>query len=53
MADFRSAIETYIAKEARPLEKFGHQPRLYALAIEVGRGLTFDDDVSFRRRVAA
>jgi len=47
MADFRSAIETYIAKEARPLEKFGHQPRLYALAIEVGRGLTFDDDVLF------
>lgn len=47
MADFRSAIEAYIAKEARPLEKFGHQPRLYALAREVGRGLAFDDDVLF------
>jgi len=47
MADFRSAIEAYIAKEARPVEKFGHQPRLYALAREVGRGLAFDDDVLF------
>ncbi len=47
MADFRSAIEAYIAKEARPVEKFGHQPRLYALAVEVGRGLVFDDDVLF------
>ena len=47
MADFRSAIEAYIAKEARPVEKFGHQPRLYALAVEVGRGLAFDDDVLF------
>ena len=47
MADFRSAIETYVAREARPLEKFGHQPRLYALAVEVGRGLAFDDDVLF------
>jgi uncharacterized protein len=47
MPDFRSAIEAYVAKEARPVEKFGHQPRLYALAVEVGRGLVFDDDVLF------
>jgi len=47
MVDFRSAIEAYIANEARPVEKFGHQPRLYALAVEVGRGLAFDDDVLF------
>ena len=47
MADFRSAIEAYIAKEAQPVEKFGHQPRLYALAGEIGRGLDFDDDVLF------
>ena len=47
MVDFRSAIEAYIAKEARPVGKFGHQPRLYALSVEVGRGLAFDDDVLF------
>lgn len=47
MADFRSAIEAYVAKQARPVEKFGHQPRLYALAVEVGQGLAFDDDVLF------
>jgi uncharacterized protein len=47
MADFRPAIEAYIAKHALPVEKFGHQPRLYALALEVGQGLSFDDDVLF------
>jgi uncharacterized protein len=47
MADFRSFIEAYIATEARPVEKFGHQPRLYGLAVEIGQGLAFDDDVLF------
>ncbi len=47
MSDFRAAIETYIAREARPVEKFGHQPRLYALAVRVGEGLEYDDDVVF------
>jgi hypothetical protein len=25
MADFRHAIQEYISREARPIEKFGHQ----------------------------
>jgi uncharacterized protein len=44
---FREAIENYIAAEANPREKFGHQPRLYALACRVGEGYEYDDDVVF------
>jgi uncharacterized protein len=47
MPDFRQAIEQYIAREARPVDKFGHQPRLYALAQRVGAGHEHDDDVLF------
>jgi uncharacterized protein len=44
---FRRALELYIAAEARPAEKFGHQPRLYALTLQIGAGETYDDDVVF------
>ncbi|HWE49714.1 MAG TPA: HD domain-containing protein [Bryobacteraceae bacterium] len=44
---FREEIRAYIAREARPAEKFGHQPRLYALTREIGAGLDYDDDVVF------
>jgi uncharacterized protein len=47
MSDFRRAIQDYIAREARPVEKFGHQPRLYGLARRVGVGHMYDDDVLF------
>ncbi len=47
MADYRETLAAYIAQEAKPVDKFGHQPRLYALALEVGAGLTYDDDVLF------
>ena len=47
MTDFRRAIEEYIAREGRPVEKFGHQPRLYALTLQVGAGQGYDDDVVF------
>jgi uncharacterized protein len=47
MSNFRETIQAYIAREASPVEKFGHQPRLYALAVQVGEGLAFDDDVLF------
>jgi uncharacterized protein len=47
MSDFRQAIQEYISREARPIEKFGHQPRLYALARRVGAGLDYDDDILF------
>ena len=44
-ADSRSAIEDYIRANARPVDKFGHQPRLHALAKRLGEGMVFDDDV--------
>jgi uncharacterized protein len=45
--DFRQAIRDYIAREAKPVDKFGHQPRLYALTREIGTGLDYDDDIVF------
>jgi uncharacterized protein len=45
--DYRPALETYIAVNANPQHKFGHQPRLYALTNQIGQGLTYDDDVVF------
>lgn len=47
MLAFRSAIIDYIRAEARPVDKFSHQPRLYALTREIGAGLTYDDDIVF------
>lgn len=41
----RAAIEEFIRAEARPVEKFSHQPRLYHLARQLADGQTFDDDV--------
>lgn len=37
---WRKAVVQYIESEARPVDRFGHQPRLYALACTIGRGLT-------------
>ena len=45
--DWRKSVIEYIRAEARPVDKFGHQPRLYALASRIGRGRRFDDDVLF------
>jgi uncharacterized protein len=47
MSDFRQAIRDYIAREAKPGDKFGHQPRLYALTQQIGAGHDYDDDVVF------
>ncbi len=44
---FREAIQEYITAEAKPRDKFGHQPRLYALTKQVGAGFDYDDDVVF------
>jgi uncharacterized protein len=44
---FRTALIEYIRKEARPVDKFSHQPRLYALATRIGEGRVYDDDVLF------
>jgi uncharacterized protein len=46
-ASWRTLVTEYIRAEAQPLDKFGHQPRLYALACRVGQGLDYDDDIVF------
>lgn len=45
--NFRGFLEDYIRKEAQPIDKFGHQPRLYRLACTIGAGLAYDDDVVY------
>jgi len=45
--DFRTAIVAYIREQARPVDKFSHQERLYALTRGVGAGQDYDDDVVF------
>jgi len=45
--NWRSSVIAYIRSEARPPDKFGHQPRLYALATEIGKGMQYDDDILF------
>jgi uncharacterized protein len=44
---YRAALENYIATNAHPTHKFGHQPRLYALTQQIGKGQTYDDDIVF------
>ncbi|MEI9962859.1 MAG: hypothetical protein WDM76_17610 [Limisphaerales bacterium] len=45
--DFRAAIVDYIREQAKPVDKFSHQERLYALTKEVGAEQSYDDDVVF------
>lgn len=44
---WRESVVVYIRAEAKPEDKFGHQPRLYALATRIGEGMQYDDDVLF------
>jgi uncharacterized protein len=46
-SSYRDAIASYIRREAQPADKFGHQPRLYALTRLIGEGLDYDDDVVY------
>jgi len=46
-SDYRGALVAYIRANARPVDKFSHQPRLYELAKQLGEGSVFDDDVLF------
>jgi len=46
-ATWREAVVEYIRAEAKPEDKFGHQPRLYALASTIGQGVEYDDDILF------
>jgi uncharacterized protein len=45
--DFRSRLAEYVTGQALPIDKLGHQPRLYALTQLVGQGLSYDDDVVY------
>jgi uncharacterized protein len=45
--DYRAAIAEYIRVQAKPPDKFSHQPRLYQLARQLAEGQPFDDDVLF------
>ena len=44
---FRAEIAAYIRQNALPEEKYGHQPRLYALTQQIGEGQDYDDDVVY------
>ena len=44
---YHRALADYIASQARPADKFGHQPRLYALARQIAVGHDYDDDVVY------
>jgi uncharacterized protein len=45
--DWRITLAAYIAREAKPVEKYGHQPRLFALTRQIGEGLAYDDDIVY------
>lgn len=45
--DYRPTLIEYIRANAKPLDKFSHQPRLYRLATRLAEGKPFDDDVLF------
>jgi uncharacterized protein len=44
---YRDALMEYVRSQALPVEKYGHQPRLYALTLQVGASHSYDDDVVF------
>lgn len=44
---WRDSVIAYIRAEATPVDKFGHMPRLYALASEIANAENCDDDVLF------
>ncbi len=44
---WRQSVTAYLREQARPADKYGHQPRLYALATRLSAGLDYDDDVLF------
>ncbi len=45
--DFRKTLVEYIREQAKPVDKYSHQPRLYELTRRIGAGLHYDDDVVF------
>ena len=45
--NWRDRVIAYIRQEATPVDKYGHQPRLYSLAKQIAEGEGCDDDVLF------
>jgi len=45
--NWRDSVVAYIRAEAAPVDKFGHQPRLYALTRQIAAEGACDDDVLF------
>jgi uncharacterized protein len=45
--DWRESVVACIRAKALPVDKFGHQPRIYALAVRLGQGMEYDDDILF------
>lgn len=45
--DYRQAIAEYIREQARPIDKYSHQPRLYRLTQQIAAGLEYDDDIVY------
>ncbi len=46
-AGYRAALVDYIRVQAKPPDKFSHQPRLYHLAKRLAEDQPYDDDVLF------
>jgi uncharacterized protein len=44
---WRESLVAYIRAETQPIDKFGHMPRLYALASHIAVDIEHDDDVLF------
>jgi len=44
---YREALVDFIRAQAKPPDKFSHQPRLYRLATHLAEGRPYDDDVLF------
>jgi uncharacterized protein len=44
---WRDALAAYLERAAQPREKFGHQPRLFALTEAIGAGMEYDRDVVY------
>jgi uncharacterized protein len=47
MSHWRDSLTALLLREARPIEKYGHQPRLYALTQQIAAGMDYDDDIVF------
>lgn len=47
LPSFRTSIEIYIRQNALPADKYSHQPRLYALTLQLAQSadLAYDDDI--------